>query len=268
MAVICREQDEKFVMIKQHDHGRLAGEFAARFREEEVPRKRHSDEVLYAIANHDRGWVDLDETPFWNDTAKAPYSFIDFPVVPKLTFYRRGLDEIETVTLYGALLCSLHYERLIEVSGENSPELTIYLQKEEKRRSWIHRELEQSKAAIGEAELYYDSRLLQFCDDLSLFIGLHEPGTQTKDIHPWFKDGFSGTEEFDFTGGRIITAEWRGTTLLLDPYPFTESFEVTLPVRRVPRSEAASQGLAAAYSATPETPISVTIAEGELKRRP
>lgn len=264
--MICREQDESFVMIKQHDHGLLAGEFASRFRMEEVPRKRHSDEVLYAIANHDRGWVDLDETPFWNDAAKAPYSFIDFPVVPKLTFYRRGLDEIGTVTPYGALLCSLHYERLIEVSGENAPELTVYLKEEEKRRSRIHRELEMNGAAIGEAELYYDSRLLQFCDDLSLFIGLHEPGTQTKDIHPWFKEGFSRTGEFDFTGGRIITAEWRGTKLLLDPYPFTASFEVTLPVRRVPRSEAASRGLAAAYSSTAETLVSVTIAEGELKR--
>ncbi|MDT3428953.1 hypothetical protein J2Z22_004549 [Paenibacillus forsythiae] len=30
--MICREQGEKFVMIKQHDHGLLAGEFAARFR--------------------------------------------------------------------------------------------------------------------------------------------------------------------------------------------------------------------------------------------
>ncbi|WP_025688830.1 DUF3891 family protein, partial [Paenibacillus zanthoxyli] len=155
---------------------------------------------------------------------------------------------------------------LIERSGENSPELTLYLQEEEKRRSRIHRELEASGAAISEAELYYDSRLLQFCDDLSLYIGLNEPGTSKCQEHPWWKNGFSGTGEFDFTGGRVITAEWRGTTLLLDPYPFTESFEVTLLVRRVPRSAAVSQGLAAAYSSTPETAISITLAEGELKR--
>ncbi|AIQ14261.1 DUF3891 family protein [Paenibacillus durus] len=229
--MICREQDEKFVMIKQHDHGLLAGEFAARFRIEQVPRKRRLDEVLYAIGNHDWGWIDL--------------------------------DEIEAVTPYGALLCSLHFERLIEISGESSPELTLYLQEE--RRSRIHRELESSGAATFEAELYYDSRLLQFCDDLSLYIGLNEPGTPKSQEHPWWKNGFSSTGEFDFTGGRVITAEWRGTTLLLDPYPFTESFEVTLPVRRVPRSGAVSRGLAAEYSDTPETAITITLAEGELK---
>nr|WP_052098757.1 DUF3891 family protein [Paenibacillus stellifer] len=141
--MICRVQDEHFVMIKQHDHGLLAAELAARFRIEQASRSRR-DEVLYAIANHDRGWIDLDETPFWNDQAKMPYTFIDFPVTPKLTFYRRGLDEIEASTLYGALLCSLHYERLIEVSGEQSPELTVYMQEEEKRRSAIHRRLEES----------------------------------------------------------------------------------------------------------------------------
>lgn len=264
--MICREQDETFVMIKQHDHGLLAAEFAARFWKDEAPLKHRRDEVLYAIANHDRGWVDLDETPFWNDTAKAPYSFIDFPVVPKLSFYRRGLDEIEAATLYGGLLCSNHYERLIEVSGERSPELTIFLEEEEQRRSRIHRELERRGEPVSGDELYYDSRLLQFCDDLSLFIGLHEPGTKTEDIHPWFKEGFSGTEEFAFTGGRVITAQWKGTSLLLDPYPFTGSFDVTLPLRRVARSEAAVTGLSAAYARTPDSPVTVTVAEGDLKR--
>ncbi len=170
------------------------------------------------------------------------------------------------MTPYGALLCSLHFERLIEISSESSPELTVYLQEEEKRRSRIHRELEASGAAAFEAELYYDSRLLPFCDDLSLYIGLNEPGTPKSQEHPWWKNGFSGTGKFDFTGGRVITAEWRGTTLLLDPYPFTESFEVTLSVRRVSRSGAVSQGLAAAYSSTPETVISITLDKGELKR--
>lgn len=258
--MICRVQDEHFVMIKQHDHGLLAAELAARFRIEQASRSRR-DEVLYAIANHDIGWIDLDETPFWNDQAKMPYTFIDFPVAPKLTFYRRGLDEIEASTLYGALLCSLHYERLIEVSGERSPELTVYMQEEEKRRSAIHRRLEESGQAPGEDELYYDGKLLQFCDDLSLFLSLHEPGTPKEDFHPWFREGFPSAKDFDCTGGRTVAAEWRGTELLLGPFPFTEAFEVMLPLRRVPIREAESRGLAAAYADTPVTPGTITITE-------
>ncbi|UQZ33268.1 DUF3891 domain-containing protein [Paenibacillus sp. PK3_47] len=257
--MISREQDDVFVMVKQHEHGRVAGEFALHFKEEQVPAGKRQEEVVWAISNHDRGWIDLDETPFWNDAEGAPYSFIDFPVVPKLTFYKRGLNEIEAETAYGALLCSLHFERLIEVSGEQSPELTAYLKDEEERRSRIHRELEQS-APISEGELYYDARLLQFCDDLSLYLALNEPGSPKSEEHPWWTDGFSGTEDFSFTSGRAISAEWQdASTLLLEPFPFTGDVEVAFNIRRVSKTAINSKGIALAYSETPEEECRITV---------
>lgn len=68
--MISREQDESFVMVKQHEHGRVAGEFALHFKEEQVPAGKRQEEVVWAISNHDRGWIDLDETPFWNDAVE------------------------------------------------------------------------------------------------------------------------------------------------------------------------------------------------------
>lgn len=259
MTVICREQDGDFVMVKQHEHGQLAGEFAKWFKEEHTPAEGRRAEVLRAVSNHDRGWIDLDETPFWNDAEGAPYSFIDFPVVPKLTFYRRGIDEIEADTPYGALLCSSHFERLIEVSGEESPELTQYLQDEAERRARIHRELEQ-RQPLEEGELYYDARLLQFCDDLSLFLALSEPGSAESEKHPWFIDGFSGSEEFSFTSGRAIRAEWQDeATLTLDPFPFTKELEVSFRQRRVSRKAVQDKGIALAYRETPEEECRIAV---------
>ncbi|WP_042197864.1 DUF3891 family protein [Paenibacillus camerounensis] len=251
--MICREQDGTIVMVKQHEHGRLAGELAKWFKDEQVPESVRRDEVLWSIANHDRGWIDLDETPFWNDAENAPYSFIDFPVVPKLTFYRRGLNEIEAVSPYGALLCSLHFERLIEVSGEECPELEEYQKDEAERRASIHRELEQRAVPIGEDELYYDARLLQFCDDLSLYMALNRPGSPKSEEHPWWKDGFSGSEDFKFTSGRVITAEWQDeATLRLEPFPFTHEVETVIILRKVSRKDITDKGIARAYRETPE----------------
>ncbi|KAA9008586.1 DUF3891 family protein [Paenibacillus spiritus] len=265
-TLICREQSGDWILIRQHDHGLVAGEFAARFNEADAPAKHRREAVLYAVAHHDRGWIDLDETPFWNDEAKAPYSFLDYPVVPKLNFYRKGLDELEAETPYGALLCSLHYDRLIEASGERGESLDAYQEEERERRSRIHRELEAKSEAAAEDELYYDMRLLQFCDDLSLYLGLHEPGSPKPEEHPWFKDGFGGTEDFSFTSGRPVTAKWQGTTLLLEPYPFKESFEVELPLRRVSAAEARAKGLAAADRSAKEERIRIGIAPGEVPR--
>jgi hypothetical protein len=250
--VICREHNGAFVMVRQHDHGQVAGELAVYFRSPQVPEPARRGEVLRAVRNHDRGWIDLDETPFWNDAKGAPYTFLDFPVVPKLNFYTKGLDEVEADTPYGALLCSLHYDRLIEVAGIVSPEVTRYQEREEERRARIRRELEQTDP-IGESELYYDCRLLQFCDDLSLYMALNEPGSPKSEEHPWWKDGFSGSEDFGFTDGRRISAEWEGVNkLVLDPFPFTEDVAVTLVLRRVPKTEVEAKGIAQAYSDAPD----------------
>lgn len=257
--MICREQGGAIVMVKQHDHGLLSGELAIWFKEEHVPEAGRREEVLRAVSNHDRGWIDLDETPFWNDAEDAPYSFIDFPVVPKLTFYKRGLDEIEADTPYGALLCSLHFERLIKVAGLDYPELTVYQEHEEQRRARIHRELEQTKP-IREDELYYDSRTLQFCDDLSLYMALNEPGSPKSEEHPWWSEGFSGSEDFNFTSGRTITAEWQDkSTLILDPFPFKKTLEVTFMLRRVQKADISTKGIARAYSDTPEEKCRIVI---------
>lgn len=258
--MICREQDEAIVMIKQHDHGLLAGELAIWFKVQHTSEEERHNEVLWAVAQHDRGWIDLDETPFWNDAEKAPYTFIDFPVVPKLTFYKRGLDEIEAHTPYGALLCSLHFERLIKISGIDYPELKIYQEHEEQRRASIHRALEAS-TPIGEDELYYDARLLEICDDLSLYMGLNEPGSPKSAEHPWWREGFSGSEDFNFTDGRRIAAEWDGTsTLILDPFPFTKTLEVAFKQKRVHKSDIAKKGIATAYSDTPEEECRIVLA--------
>jgi hypothetical protein len=146
------------------------------------------------------------------------------------------------------------------VSGEDSPELTEYLKQEEERRARIRRDLEQSEP-IGESELYYDSRLLQFCDDLSLYIALNKPGAPKSEEHPWWKDGFSGSEDFGFTDGKAITAEWDGESkLVLDPFPFTEEFAVSLEVRKVERSEVRAKGIARAYKEAPVQEYAISVA--------
>ncbi|MNP44881.1 hypothetical protein D3C76_1387630 [compost metagenome] len=106
---------------------------------------------------------------------------------------------------------------------------------------------------IGEDELFYDARLLQFCDDLSLYMALNRPGSPKSEEHPWWKDGFSGSEDFKFTSGRVITAEWKNeAALMLEPFPFTREVECVYKLRKVSRQEIADKGIARAYHEAPE----------------
>lgn len=76
--MICREQDGAIVMVKQHDHGKLAGELAIGFKEQHVPTEGRREEVLWAVAQHDRGWIDLDETLSGMMRSKHPTPLLIF----------------------------------------------------------------------------------------------------------------------------------------------------------------------------------------------
>ncbi|MGB3681882.1 MAG: DUF3891 family protein [Rubrobacteraceae bacterium] len=212
--MIVRERSNSFVLIRQHDHGRVSGEFARNWGAEIEPRPP----TLQAIAEHDTGWQELDEEIRFNPETNAPYSFVDYPLGPKLRAYGHGLDRIEAGDPYAGYLCSMHYTYFVRDSRE--PAAVEFREREAERRRRI-------EAVLPESWLEnagYNFRLLQLCDDLSLFVCLNEPGENT---FPWYRDGFR------FLGERILPT-WRdGRTLSFAPNPFSEPFELEIPYRLV-----------------------------------
>lgn len=214
--MIVRERPDFFVLVEQHEHGLVSGEFARHWAAE-IPSR---EAALYAIANHDVAWRELDATIRWNDETGRPYSFVDYPAGPKLRAYAKGLDFIESRSLYAAYLCSMHYGSFVR-SSKREPEVPFGESEAERRRRIV--------AALSNEEiegLEYDFRLLQLCDDLSLFVCLNEPG---RDDHPWYRDGFG------FMGARFGPVWEDERTLRLDPNPFSEAFAIEVPYRVIGR---------------------------------
>jgi hypothetical protein len=198
------------VLIGQHDHGRVSGEFARRWRESPTP----LEPTLYAIANHDVAWRRLDETVRWDETTGRPYSFVDYPVEPKMEAYREGLDFLETQNSYAACLCSMHYASFVR-DVEGAAEVRF--------RDGEDRRQERLKGAMSAQELEnleHNFRLLQTCDDLSLFVCLNEPG---RNDHPWYKNGF------EFMGARFEPIWEDRHTLRMNPNPLSGAFDLSIP---------------------------------------
>jgi hypothetical protein len=198
------------VLIGQHDHGRVSGEFARRWREGPTP----LEPTLYAIANHDVAWQRLDETVRWDETTGRPYSFVDYPVEPKMEAYREGLDFLETQNSYAACLCSMHYASFVR-DVEGAAEVRF--------RDGEDRRQERLKGAMSAQELEnleHNFRLLQTCDDLSLFVCLNEPG---RNDHPWYKNGF------EFMGARFEPIWEDRHTLRMNPNPLSGAFDLSIP---------------------------------------
>lgn len=212
--MIVRERPDSFVLIRQHDHGRVSGEFARHWAAEIEP----ASPTLYAVAEHDVGWEELDGEVRINPETEAPYSFLDYPLEPKLRAYTHGLDRIEATEPYAGYLCSLHYSSFVRDSEE--PAAVEFREAEAGRRARIEVALPESWLENVE----YNFRLLQLCDDFSLFVCLNEPGENT---YPWYRDGFR------FRGERLVPV-WRDRrTLTISPNPFSEPFELVIPYRLI-----------------------------------
>ena len=212
--MIVRKLKDSFLLIRQHEHGQISGEFARHWCTEITPQRP----TLFAITNHDVGWQELDAEVRFNPDTGEPYSFIDYPLEPKLQAYKHGLNQLEVQEPYASYLCSMHYTSFVRDSSE--PAAVEFKEYEAGRRARIENRMPQEWLESAE----YNFRLLKLCDDLSLFVCLNEPGENNV---PWYKDGF------EFMKRRLRPIWQDRQTLSLTPNPFSEPFEFTIPYERL-----------------------------------
>jgi Protein of unknown function (DUF3891) len=239
--MIIRETQDTFTMIRQNDHAHVSGETIKQFNQNLLKSADLFDDFVYAAHQHDRSWIGLDETPVWNDRDQIPFTFSDYPLLPKLAFYKIGLDEIGEVNLYAALLCSLHFCSFF--SKSRNRDCLNFLQEEAKRQRVIRQQLPK----LDEELLTQHFHLLQLSDNLSLYFCLNKPGIAKQNEHPWFKHGFKNTESFH-PGNHPLLAVWvNEQEVTFNTYPFETDFHVSLPYKEVDKRAIRKMGIAAAY---------------------
>lgn len=243
--MIIHEREHEFVMVAQHDHARVSRDAAQNWKDNYFLGLEKKDSVVLAVREHDRCWIDPDEEPLWNEQTQQPYSFMDYPGSPKLAFYTKGIDEIVQMDPYAGLLCSLHYGSFLEDAtstiGKN------FWNQEQQRQHGLLKELGIQK----DETLSFHLNLLKFCDNLSLYICLNDPGTPKAQEHFFYRDGFP--QKFPFASNQPIHAEWLDhQTVSLSVSPFKKKLHVTLPYKAVNKELIKENGLVAAYHHSPD----------------
>src|SRR5699024_1977958 len=109
--MIVRDTGTHFVFIEQHHHALVARKIIEKW--ENVLWEASS---IYGVEQKNREWRLIDAEPFWDDQKQAPYQFVDFPNSAKIVMYTKGIDEVEKVDAYAAVLCSAHYSSFLESS--------------------------------------------------------------------------------------------------------------------------------------------------------
>jgi hypothetical protein len=246
--MIIRETTQSYVFVAQHDHATLSGQLAAHWKEESFWRNAYNEDTLLAIYEHDRGWLGLDNSPALDEETQKPYSFLNYPPEKKLAHYQLGVNEVEVLNPYAAILCGLHY---VSFMKNNTPLETAFIAHEQARQHRLKDQL-QLHAAADEVLLQYHFHLLQFFDDLSLYLCMNQPGVSKQEEYPFFQQGFKNTDFFAFTGGKKIEASWKTRYMVaVQPFPFMQEVEASIFFRQIQKSDIALQGLSEAYRQAP-----------------
>ncbi|WP_145048012.1 DUF3891 family protein [Paenibacillus xylanexedens] len=245
--MIVYEREHDFVLTAQQEHGQVAGEMASYWKHELLADASHFEELVLAAREHDRGWIELDAAPFWNDYGQSPYSFRDFPLRPRFVFYQKGIAEVCAKSMYAGLLCSMMYTELFQntlgANAHDDEDIREYLNSERKQQSeWI---VQLGGGEELQRRLQSDVDIMLFCDQLSLFLCMEEPGTPAA-RYEFFAEGLGCT--FDACGRQPIRAEWISKEKVgLSYVPFTEEFTVVMPYKSVPKASIRKFGLLQAY---------------------
>ncbi|MDA9555194.1 DUF3891 family protein [Pelobium sp.] len=240
--MIVREAQDNFIFITQHDHAYIAGEFLARLKKDFIPLEYY-ESLKFAIHQHDRAWIIPDSTPILNDLTRKPYTFLDYPEKLKLHFYKLGIEQVDQANSYSAILCSMHYASFYQNAEEETEKQ--FFEREKLRQKHLINKLKIPHDRL----LSYQLKILQFCDDLSLYVCMNKPGASKDEEADVFKKGFPNSEFFHKNGETKILASYKDRNVVkFNSSPFEEPFEIKIPAKRVSKKLIEDIGLAEAYS--------------------
>lgn len=220
--MIVRENEEgKTVLIPQHEHAAISGEIARHWRKDDPDSPVLRPDAIMAIDQHDRAWIPLDEAPKPKPGGKGFYSFIDYPLTDKLRAYQQGIMEVREQSRYAAILCSRHYCSFF-FDDTSDEQIKAFLDREH----GLQQADIQTLTSAEKAALDTDQKMLSFCDDVSLYLCMNQPGVSKDNEVSWFRDGFG--EQFSFADK--VTGEWVSSEeVKLTPSPLESPVRVMIP---------------------------------------
>jgi Protein of unknown function (DUF3891) len=213
-------------LISQNDHALVSGEMARIWRGVTPSSEPPSIEAVLAISLHDAAWIGVDaELPIDQKTG-LPYDFQSLPSVRKLEVYTAGIDALEAVHPYAALLVSMHYGAFVAQNDHPG-----FHSNERQRRQRLGAEFANR---FEEAAVSRDFALLRLLDVLSLRLCLTAPGTLEERLPRWLMS------PMQWDGAELRMAWKEEDECVIAPFPFHHPFEVAIPFERRARGSVSS----------------------------
>jgi hypothetical protein len=253
-------------LVKQVDHGELAGEIAQAWGNDLFDRPGHRESSCIAATKHDEGWRSFDDRPAMNVKEGRPLQFLEIAMEDHIPLERSGVDAVTAIDEYAGLLVGMHWSGLYRGRWGVEPTSAGLIQvdrtpiqklqdaavaEEESRRISLKDRLWGGRGLRSgfETELWHNYDLLQAWDLLSLFVCvsvLEHASPESEPVH------LSSTlRSLDQQAGRrvipnvptkvgrqsvdLVLSMVEPGIVSVDPYPFTDPrIALSVPVAVIP----------------------------------
>jgi hypothetical protein len=224
--MLIQRRGKRLWLINQHDHALLSGRLAHDWLGVGGQSEPLRHELVLATTLHDDPWRAADATPLYDASNGGVHDFIGYPTEERVKFYSSGLDRLEQVHPFTALLVSKHYTTFSGTVG-----LEPLQSLEAKRRLRLRAQL--GRGDTHSSQLETDLAWLKLFDVLSLFVCLGPPSLRTRELPRWLDPDQIGRSP----AGDRFTLEWAGADqVVVKPFPLREELRLKVPVRTLDRS--------------------------------
>jgi hypothetical protein len=256
--MILQERGEELWVIRQTDHGLLAGFLARQWGNDLFRRPEGFESFCLAVREHDNGWGDWELAPRIDPKTRVPYTFMSIPTEEHAALYQRGIERVVQVDRYAGLLVSLHCAGLYDrskatipgfsakyVKSTESRVVSEFLQSLKLQQLRLKVDLRGSPATKGLTEekcLETSESALEALDRLSLYFCLNSLAEATIDNVPLHADQETPNQvnpNQESRGQGSVDWELRpigGNSVSLTPYPFRKDpLRISILARHVPK---------------------------------
>ena len=176
--MLISRRNGTLTLVTQPDHGRLAGELARYWGNDEFALSPFREEFLFTAAHHDDGWHDIDAVPAWAEQHLRPAHFLELPLPTVAAAFTTAIDAVYEASPLAGALHSMHFTGFYrsrwgvdDAPHVDHPDVPGIVEHEEQRRARAIRESwpADRPRADFERRLWHSYEILQVLDLLSLF---------------------------------------------------------------------------------------------------
>jgi hypothetical protein len=220
--MIVQERGEELWVVRQTDHGLLAGFLARQWGNDLYRRPEGFESFCLAVREHDNGWGEWELAPRIDPKTRVPYTFMSIPTEEHVGLYQRGIERVVQVDRYAGLLVSLHCAGLYDRSKATIPGFSAKYVKSTESRA-VSEFLQSLK--LQQLRLKVDLRGNPATKGLTLYVNEEIPNQVN--LNQDSREQGSVDWELRPIGGNSVA---------LAPYPFRKNpMPISILARRVPK---------------------------------